>query len=91
MPVGAAIGGAAVIGGVASSKAASKTAKAAQSTADQNNALQREIYERNVGIQQPFVSGGTSAFNTYLDMLGINGAASDGTTKGYQAFKDSTG
>lgn len=91
MPVGAAIGGAAVIGGVATSKAASKTAKAAQSTADQNNALQREIYERNVGIQQPFVNGGTQSYNAFLDMLGLNGAASDGTTKGYEAFKNSTG
>lgn len=71
MPVGAAIGGAAIIGGVATNNAANRTARAAENTANTNNALQRDIYNRNVAIQTPYLQSGNRSMQAWMSMMGL--------------------
>lgn len=71
MPVGAAIGGAAIIGGVATNRAADRTARAAETTATNNNALAREVYNRNVQIQMPYLAGGNRSLEAWASLMGL--------------------
>jgi hypothetical protein len=83
MPVGAIIGGAAAIGGsilgASSTKKAAKTAANAQTEASQQqlalgretNALNREIYDQNRAILNPFVQRGNVAGDQINALLGL--------------------
>lgn len=77
---GAAALGAAAIGGVSSAIASSKAAKAQKYAADQSAAVQREMFDRQVALQEPFRQGGLTAQNQILQLLGIGG---DKTAAGY--------
>ena len=69
----AAILGSAVIGGAVASKGASKAARAQTQAADQAAQLQRETFERQVELQEPFRQAGIASQNELMRMLGIGG------------------
>jgi hypothetical protein len=62
--VAGAVVGSAVIGGLASSKAASTQAEAANRSAD----VQKEIFERQVQLQEPWRQAGITALNKLIPM-----------------------
>lgn len=64
---GAALLGSAVIGGMASSKAAKSQAAAANRAAQ----LEREMFERQIELQEPFRQAGLSAQQRYMNLLGL--------------------
>jgi hypothetical protein len=72
----AAILGSAAIGGAVASRGASKAARAQQQAADQSAQLQREIFERQTELQEPFRQAGISSQNELMRLLGIGGDAS---------------
>jgi hypothetical protein len=75
----AAIIGSAAIGAAASSRGASKAARAQQQAADQAAQVQRETFERQVELQEPFRQAGITSQNEMLRLLGLGGdAASTG-------------
>lgn len=76
----AAILGSAVIGGAVASRGASKAARAQQQAADQAAQVQRETFERQVELQEPFRQAGITSQNELMRMLGIGGEPS---TPGY--------
>jgi hypothetical protein len=76
----AAILGSAVIGGAVASKGASKAARAQQQAADQAAQLQRETFERQVELQEPFRQAGITSQNEMLRLLGLGG---DAASAGY--------
>ena len=76
----AAILGSAVIGGAVASRGASKAARAQQQAADQAAQVQREIFEKQTELQEPFRQAGMTAQNELLRMLGLGGEAG---TPGY--------
>lgn len=63
--------GASVGGSVMQASAANKAAKAQKDAANQQIALQREIYEDTSAKFQPFLEGGTNAFNALLSEMGL--------------------
>ena len=69
----AAILGSAVIGGAVASRGASKAARAQQQAADQAAQVQRETFERQVELQEPFRQAGMASQNELMRMLGIGG------------------
>jgi hypothetical protein len=69
----AAILGSAVIGGVVASKGASKAAKAQTQAAEQAAQVQRETFERQVELQEPFRQAGITSQNELMRMLGLSG------------------
>jgi hypothetical protein len=69
----AAILGSAVIGGAVASRGASKAARAQTQAADQAAQLQRETFERQVELQEPFRQAGIASQNELMRMLGIGG------------------
>jgi hypothetical protein len=80
----AAILGSAAIGAAASGLSSSKSSKAAAKATDaqvQANrdslALQREVYDSNKGILNPFVNQGYAANNALAGLLGIGGTPGD--------------
>lgn len=75
MGIEAAIIGSAVLGAGSSAIASSKAAKAQKQAADQSAAVQREMFERQVALQEPFRQGGMTAQNQILQLLGIGGDA----------------
>jgi hypothetical protein len=76
----AAILGSAVIGGAAASRGASKASRAQTQAADQAAQLQREIFERQTELQEPFRQAGITSQNELMRMLGLGGEAG---TPGY--------
>jgi hypothetical protein len=76
----AAVLGSAVIGGAVASRGASKAARAQQQAADQAAQVQREIFEKQTELQEPFRQAGMTAQNELLRMLGLGGEAG---TPGY--------
>lgn len=79
MGLAAAIGGALSIGGaILGSKSANKNAsKAAQVSADnnaENVALQRDVYNQNKQLLNPFVQRGNAAGDTMNALLGLGGS-----------------
>jgi hypothetical protein len=62
------------------SRAASKAARAQTQAADQAAQVQREIFERQTELQEPFRQAGMTAQNELLRMLGLGGEAG---TPGY--------
>lgn len=67
----AAIIGAGVLGAGASIYGANKAASAAQNAANQNNALQRDIYNQNVGYETPWMNRGNAAGEMYNNAIGL--------------------
>lgn len=94
---GAGAVGAAAIGKSASNKAADTAAQATNNAADQaaaaqqqQIALQREIYDKNAALLDPFVKMGTNVNDsTYLNAMGLNGG--DAAKQAYDAFRGNTG
>ena len=76
----AAILGSAIIGGAAASRGASKASKAQTQAADQAAQVQREIFERQTELQEPFRQAGITSQNELMRMLGLGGEAG---TPGY--------
>ena len=73
MGIEAAILGSAVIGGAVSSRAAKKAARAQTQAADEAARVQREIFERQTELQEPFRQAGMTAQNELMRLLGIGG------------------
>jgi hypothetical protein len=65
---GAGLGSAAI-----SSRAASKAASAQQQAADQAAQVQREIFQKQTELQEPFRQAGITSQNELLRMLGLGG------------------
>jgi len=68
-------GGAALLGTganiYASNRAASQQARAARDAAASAEAIQREMLERQIGLQAPFRAGGMAAQNRLMTLLGL--------------------
>jgi hypothetical protein len=75
--VAAAIIGSAAISGIAGASAASKASKAQTQAAAQSDALQREMFNKQVELQAPFREAGLTAQNKLLGYLGLSGAPGD--------------
>lgn len=58
------------------SRAASKAAKAQQQAADQAAQVQREIFQKQTELQEPFRQAGITSQNELMRLLGIGGDAS---------------
>lgn len=85
MPVAAAIIGASVIGAGASIISAHSASSAASNAAQQNNALQKQIYDSNVALEQPYIQSGDTANSALMGFLGLGGdpAASQAALNNY--------
>jgi hypothetical protein len=81
--IATAIVGSAVIGGAVASRGASKAAKAQTQAADEAARVQREIFERQTELQEPFRQAGITSQNELLRMLGLGGEPG---TPGYGAI-----
>jgi hypothetical protein len=86
--VAAAIAASAVVGATASSIASNKASKAqqesakeanalAKDTSDQQVALQREMFNKNVELQQPAIDAGNTARNRLMQLLGLSAGGAD--------------
>lgn len=72
--------GGALIGGAISARAASKASKAQQQAADQAAQVQREIFERQTELQEPFRQSGITSQNELMRLLGL-GESGRGTSE----------
>jgi len=68
-----AIAGSSLISGAIGSSAASKASKAQTQAAAQADALQREMFNKQVELQAPFREAGLTAQNKLMSMLGLSG------------------
>lgn len=82
MGIETAIVGSALISGGMQSRAAKRASRAQQQSADQATQLQREMFERQTQLAEPFRQSGITAQNEMLRMLGLGG---DPTSAGYGA------
>lgn len=82
MGIETAILGSAIIGGVSQSRAARKASRAQQQAADQATQLQREMFNRQTELAEPFRQAGITSQNEMLRMLGLAG---DPASAGYGA------
>jgi hypothetical protein len=82
MPVaGAIIGGVASIGGgLLAAGGAKKAASAQERAAQEAQAAQERMFERQIGLQEPFRQAGLTAQQQIMQLLGIGG---DATAAGY--------
>jgi hypothetical protein len=71
----AAILGSAVIGGAVASRGASKAARAQTQAAEQASQVQRDIFERQAELAEPFRQAGVTSQNELMRLLGIGGDA----------------
>ena len=67
--------GGSLIGGALGSSASKKAAKAQEQLAREGMALQERMFERQIGLQEPFRQGGMTAQNRLMELLGIGGNA----------------
>lgn len=67
--------GSSVLGGAMSSRASSKAARAQQQAADQAAQLQREIFQKQTELAEPFRQAGITSQNELMRLLGIGGDA----------------
>lgn len=74
-PAVAVTAGSSIVGGAMSSRAASKAARAQQQAADQAAQLQREIFQKQTELQEPFRQAGITSQNELMRLLGIGGDA----------------
>jgi hypothetical protein len=80
MGIETAIIGSALIGGGMSSRASRRASRAQQQSADQSAQLQREMFNRQTELQEPFRQAGITSQNELLRMLGLSG---DPNSQGY--------
>jgi hypothetical protein len=80
MGIETAIIGSALIGGGMSARASKKASRAQQQAADQSAQLQREMFNRQVELNEPFRQAGITSQNELLRMLGLGG---DANSEGY--------
>jgi len=74
MPWGIIGGG--IVSGLIGSSASSKAAKTQAASADRAAELQREMFERQIQLQEPFRQAGLTAQQRYLQLMGLpSGAA----------------
>jgi hypothetical protein len=78
--IATAIVGSAVVGGAVSSRASRKASRAQQQSADQAAQLQKEMFDRQVELNEPFRQAGITGQNELLRMLGLGG---DAASAGY--------
>lgn len=67
--------GGAVLGGLIGAGASSDAAAAQAASADRAAQLQKEMFEKQISLQEPFRQAGLTAQQRYLNMLGLQGAA----------------
>ena len=83
------IGGAAAIGsGIIASKGAKKAARAQERAAQSAERTQREMFERQIELQEPFRQAGMTAQQQIMQLLGIGG---DASAEGYGSLARSFG
>lgn len=70
--------GASLIGGRSQSRAARRAADAQVQSAAEASRLQREMFDRQVELQEPFRQGGITGQNRIMELLGIGGDATAG-------------
>lgn len=68
--------GATALGSANASRASRRAARAQTDAAAESARLQREMFDRQVQLQEPFRQGGLTAQNRLLEYLGIGGNAS---------------
>jgi hypothetical protein len=90
MPVaGAIIGGVASIGsGMIAAKGAKKASRIQDQAAQRSEATQRQMFERQVELQEPFRQAGLTAQQQIMQLLGIGG---DASAEGYGGLARSFG
>lgn len=74
MGIEAALIGSAIVGGAASARGASKAAKAQSQAAAQQQALEKEMFERQIELQEPFRQIGLQNLNRLAALYGEGGA-----------------
>lgn len=79
-PVTGVTAGANLIGGAMGSRASKKAAQAQERATDAALALKREMYEKDIELQEPFRQAGIAGQNELMRLLGIGG---DATRAGY--------
>lgn len=88
MGIEAAIIGSALVGGAAGMAGASKASKAQTQAADQAAQLQREMFEKQTELAEPFRQAGITSQNELMRLLGIGGDATAADygmlTRGYR-------
>lgn len=67
--------GGAIVGGLIGADAASDAAEAQAAAADRASQLQKEMFERQIQLQEPYRQAGLTAQQRYMNMLGLQGAA----------------
>lgn len=70
--------GASLIGGNKQAKASRRAADAQVASAAEASRLQREMFDRQVQLQEPFRQGGITGQNRIMELLGIGGDAAAG-------------
>jgi hypothetical protein len=70
--------GASIIGGSQQARASRRAADAQVQAAAESARLQREMFDRQVQLQEPFRQGGITSQNRIMELLGIGGDASAG-------------
>jgi hypothetical protein len=81
----AAILGAGALGAAGSAFASSSAADAQAQAAQQSAAVQREMFDKQVELQEPFRQGGITAQNQLLTLLGLQGGNAGATDYGSAA------
>ena len=76
--VAGATAGSSILGGVSQSRAAKRAADAQVQSAAEASRLQREMFDRQVQLQEPFRQGGITGQNRIMELLGIGGDATAG-------------
>jgi hypothetical protein len=82
MPIAAALIGSALIGGIGSALGARSAGKAQERAAQQSADVQREIFQKQTELQEPFRQSGIAAQNELLRLLGIGDAGRDASDYG---------
>jgi len=78
--VAVAIAGAGLVGAGASIYSSSKAADAQKAGIDASAAVQREMFDKQTALQEPFRQGGMTAQNQLMTLLGLNPGAGSGVT-----------
>jgi len=70
---GALIGGGALLGGLFGSEASSNAADVQAASADRAAQLQKEMFDKQIELQQPFRQAGLTAQERYMQLMGLGG------------------
>ena len=76
--VAGASAGSSIIGGAMQGRAARRAADAQVRSTEEASRVQREMFDRQVQLQEPFRQGGITGQNRIMELLGIGGDASAG-------------